>query len=155
MSRIDRLDAVISRAIEESANSLGEEDLAECFGSIKSQFGTSMNRLFSNMIQKVDSNIEAEYKDICIRRDLEERLMTLSTTKSSESRIVDGAIRHSMSKTVEDLKAIELEKINHAIGQVEAEMENLSKLANRQKASLVQEVNALAEERNKLSSNSK
>ena len=132
---------------DSEGKSLDEDDLAECFGSIKTQFGPQMQRLFTNMITKVDSNIEAQYKDICIRRDLDERLLALNKVKSNEARIIDASVKNSVGTTVREVKAIEVENLNAAIGALETELKAVTSRAGRIKASIENEMNALIKER--------
>ena len=142
-----RLDMVLQRALEVSGNSLDEDDLAECFGSIKTQFGPQMQRLFTNMITKVDSNIEAQYKDICIRRDLDERLLALNKVKSNEARIIDPSVKNSVGTAVKEVKAMEVDNLNAAINALEVELQAVTSRAGRIKASIENEMKALVEER--------
>lgn len=153
-NRAQRLDMVLTRALEVSGNSLDEEDLAECFGSIKTQFGPQMQRLFSNMMTKVDSNIETQYKDICIRRDLDERLTALSKLKSNEARIVDSSVKNAVDSAVDEIKTLETESLNAANKTLEADLKQLTSRAGRLKASVENEMNALSKEKeNTFSSN--
>ncbi len=153
-NRAQRLDMVLTRALEVSGNSLDEEDLAECFGSIKTQFGPQMQRLFSNMMTKVDSNIETQYKDICIRRDLDERLTALSKLKSNEARIVDSSVKNAVDSAVDEIKTLETESLNAANKTLEADLKQLASRAGRLKASVENEMNALSKEKeNTFSSN--
>jgi len=146
-NRMTRLDMVLQRALEVSGNSLDEDDLAECFGSIKTQFGPQMQRLFTNMITKVDSNIEAQYKDICIRRDLDERLLALNKVKSNEARIIDPSVKNSVGTAVKEVKAMEVDNLNAAINALEVELQAVTSRAGRIKASIENEMKALVEER--------
>ena len=144
---------VLTRALDVSGNSLDEEDLTECFGSIKTQFGPQMQRLFSNMITKVDSNIETQYKDICIRRDLEERLNALSKLKSNEARIVDPSVKNAVESAVDEIKVLETESLIAANKVLEADLKQLTSRAGRLKASVENEINALRKEKENTFSN--
>lgn len=152
-NRMARLDMVLARALEVSGNSLDEEDLAECFGSIKTQFGPQMQRLFVNMITKVDSNIETQYKDICIRQDLDERLLALSKLKSNEARIIDPSVKNAVNSTVQEVKAMEIEALNAANKSLENDLKELESRAGRIKASIENEMSALTKEKENTFSN--
>ena len=153
-NRSQRFDMVLTRALEVSGNSLDEDDLSECFGSIKTQFGPQMQRLFVNMITKVDSNIETQYKDICIRRDLDERLSALGKLKSNEARIVDSSVKNAVRSAVDEIKLSEIESLNAANKALENDLKALKSRAGRLKASVENEMNALAKEKeNTFSSN--
>ena len=151
--RAQRLDMVLTRALDVSGNALDEEDLTECFGSIKTQFGPQMQRLFSNMITKVDSNIETQYKDMCIRRDLEERLNALSKLKSNEAQIVDPSVKNAVESAVDEIKVLETESLIAANKVLEADLKQLTGRAGRLKASVENEINALRKEKENTYSN--
>ena len=53
----NRLDVVFNKALDVSVNAVGESDLDDCFGELKGQYGSSMNKLFMNMIAKTQSNM--------------------------------------------------------------------------------------------------
>jgi hypothetical protein len=59
-AKAHRLDAVFKKAIDVAANSLNETDLEESFGELRNQFGGSMNKLFMNLIGRMQSNIEVQ-----------------------------------------------------------------------------------------------
>jgi hypothetical protein len=147
-SRVLRLDAVLNKALDVSSTSFDESDLSECFGSIKTQFGTSMTRLFSNMLVKLRSNMEASYKDICIRRDLDDRLLALENVKYADTGNVSTT--ETINTSAEQLKRMEAESLKAAIKQINVEVENLQQRANRLKASVLTEVQVVRDEKHAL-----
>jgi hypothetical protein len=57
-ARLRKLDAVFNKAVNVASNSLTENDLIECFGDLTDQYGSTIQKLFINMIAKTQSNIE-------------------------------------------------------------------------------------------------
>jgi hypothetical protein len=149
-SRAARLDVVLGKALDVSGSALGDKELSECFGSIKTQFGPAMSRLFQNMLVKLRSQMEASYKDICIRRDLEDRLLALETAKFSDLRGMHMSTEESINDSVEQLKRMEMEHIKQAMKLVEAESLQLQGKAARLRAAIFQEVDTLTQESQKM-----
>jgi hypothetical protein len=146
--RAKRLDACLNKALEVSSASFNEIDLSECFGSIKTQFGASMMRLFSNMLVKLRSNMEASYKDICIRRDLDDRLLALENAKYVDTGNVSST--ETINSSTEELKRIEAESLKAVIKQIAVEVANLQQKSNRLKAAVTSELQVLRDERHTL-----
>ena len=87
-AKIQRLDAVFKKAMDVSTASFNEGDIEACFGELKGQYGSVIGKLYMNLVAKTDSSISSAYKDICLRKDLEEGMNTLNapatTTTSSK-----------------------------------------------------------------------
>ncbi len=143
-TRLARLDIVLGKALDVSGGSLGDQDLSECFGSIKTQFGPAMSRLFQNMLVKLRSHMEASYKDICIRCDLEERLIALENVKNNDSQNISISATGAIHESMEKLKRTEIDNMLIAIKQIEIDTAKLQDRASRLKVSVANELNELS-----------
>ena len=135
-----RLNTVLGKALDVSGASLGEEELAECFGSIKTQYGTRMDRLFNNMLDKMRSNIESGYKDICIRRELDERLLDLENLEVEAPGGVELEFADPVLASVEQVKRMEINHLENAMREIDMEMKRLNERAAKIKQGVLQEV---------------
>jgi len=147
-TRVKRLDAVMNKALDVSGLTFTEQDLSECFGSIKTQFGPSMSRLFSNMLVKLRSNIEASYKDICIRHDLDDRLLALENVKYADTGNV--SVAETVNSSAEQLKRMEAEQLRAALQAISAETASLQTRTSKLCTQMAYELAQAAEERQKL-----
>ena len=58
-TRFQQLDLAYKKTIDMSVNTIGDEELKECFGDIKTQVGNSLQRLFINhMVNKTQNNLK-------------------------------------------------------------------------------------------------
>jgi len=121
--------------------------LSECFGSIKTQFGPAMSRLFQNMLVKLRSQMEASYKDICIRSDLDERLLALENVKHTDSRSINVSATGVINESVEQLKRTEIESLNFAMKQIEMDSAKLRDRVTKLRASVNTELDLVSQER--------
>ena len=146
-TRAARLDVVLGKALDVSGGSLGDQDLSECFGSIKTQFGPAMSRLFQNMLVKLRSQMEASYKDICIRSDLDERLLALESVKHTDSRSINVSATEAINESIEQLKRAELESLNFAMKQIEMDSTKLRDRVTKLRAAVNTELDSVSQER--------
>ena len=147
-TRVKRLDAVMNKALDVSGLAFTEKDLSECFGSIKTQFGPSMSRLFSNMLVKLRSNMESGYRDICIRHDLDEKLLTLENVKYADTGSV--SVTETVNQSTEQLKRMEAEQLRAALKLIAASTASLQERATKLRQQMASELAHAAEERQKL-----
>jgi hypothetical protein len=147
-TRVKRLDAVMNKALDVSGLAFTEQDLSECFGSIKTQFGPSMSRLFSNMLVKLRSNMESGYRDICIRHDLDEKLLTLENVKYADTGSV--SVTETVNQSTEQLKRMEAEQLRAALKLIAASTASLQERATKLRQQMASELAHAAEERQKL-----
>ena len=145
-TRAARLDIVLGKALDVSGSALGEKELSECFGSIKTQFGPAMSRLFQNMLVRLRSQMEASYKDICIRRDLDDKLLALENIKYNDSRAMTASTEMAINESVEQLKRMEIEHLKQAIKHVDSESHKLEDRASKLRSAVLQEVGVLTNE---------
>jgi len=146
-SRAARLDVVLGKALDVSGSSLGDQDLSECFGSIKTQFGPAMSRLFQNMLVKLRSQMEASYKDVCIRYDLDDRLLALENAKHTDARSVNISAAGAINESLEQLKRTEIEGLSGATKQVEADSAKLRERASKLRAAVSAELQLASQEK--------
>jgi hypothetical protein len=137
-SRVNRLDSVLEKALDVSGSVFDDTVLSECFGSIKTQFGTSMSRLFQNMLVKLKSNMKSSYQDICIRRDLDDRLLALENVKYADTG--NASTTTTINSSQEQLKLMEIEHLKAAIKEIEVEIANLKNHAGKVKTSIMEEI---------------
>jgi len=166
--KLTALDKALSKVLDLSVNSVGAAELDECFGALKGQFGGTLQKLFMNMIAKTQSNMEGSYKDICIRRDLEEKLKeleqvaaSLSSSSSSSSSTGSGTaggggggdvslLADPLLPSMMELKRREMEDLKIAIKHMETDMKKQTETAGRLKAQINNEIAAATEEGQKL-----
>ena len=110
-AKIQRLDAVFKKAMDVSSASFNEGDIDACFGELKGQYGSVIGKLYKNLIAKTDSSISSAYKDICLRKDLEECMNSLnapaSTTSSKKSSSKSSSSSSSASATSQETNGID------------------------------------------------
>jgi len=119
--RTAMLDKVFSKALDVSASSLNEEVLVGAFGELKGVYGNQMDKLFRNMIAKTQANMEASYRDICIRNDVDEGLRKLEKTPPVLSTEALLSTEDPLTSTVAELRRVESENLKSAIKSVSLE----------------------------------
>lgn len=112
------LDKVFGKALDVSVNALGEEVMVDSFGDLKSVYGNQMDKLFRNMIGKTQANMEASYRDICIRNDVDEGLRKLEQAPPVPSSDALLSTEDPLTSTVAELRLLEAEKLRDAIKNV-------------------------------------
>ena len=80
--RLGRLDQVFNKALDVAMNSIGEAELKECFSTVLAAEGggklsSSIQKAVANMLAETQASMIAGYKDVCIQRDLDEKLKAL------------------------------------------------------------------------------
>ena len=146
--RTDRLNLVFNKALDVSMSSLGEDMLDECFGDIRLKYklGNDINKIFVNMSAKVQTSIDATYKDVCTKKHIDEKLKILETTpiiNSEES-------KDALNGVIFDLKKIEIDNLIAAINHIEGEINQLKDTAEKLKTNMKGEIAAASEEGHKL-----
>ena len=147
--RNERLNIVFNKALDVSMNSIGEDILDECFGDIKSKYklGNDMNKSFINMCGETHSSIGAAYKDICNKKQMEEKLKILETTPINN---IENESKDALNGVIIDLKKVEMDNIIAAINHIEGEMSQLKDTAEKLKTNMKGEIAAASEEGHKL-----
>jgi hypothetical protein len=67
---MDELEKVFFKALDESINSVDNDDLNKCFADLP-QLGNHHNNIFINMIYKAQTNMIHCFKDICVKHKVE------------------------------------------------------------------------------------
>ena len=80
-----------------------------------------MDKLFRNMIAKTQANMEASYRDICIRNDVDEGLRKLEKTPPVLSTEALLSTEDPLTSTVAELRRVESENLKSAIKSVSLE----------------------------------
>lgn len=80
--RLGRLDQVFHKALDVAMSSVGESELKESFSAVLAAEGggklsTSIQKAVANMLAETQASMVAGYKDVCIQRDLDEKLKAL------------------------------------------------------------------------------
>ena len=80
--RLARLDQVFNKALDVAVSSVGEAELKECFRTVLAAEGgeklsNSIQKAVANMLTETQASMIAGYKDVCIQRDLDEKLKAL------------------------------------------------------------------------------
>ena len=80
--RLGRLDQVFHKALDVAMSSVGESELKESFSAVLATEGggklsTSIQKAVANMLAETQASMVAGYKDVCIQRDLDEKLKAL------------------------------------------------------------------------------
>lgn len=147
--RTERLNMVFNKALDVSMNSLGEDMLDECFGDIRLKYklGNDINKIFVNMSAKVQTSIDATYKDICSRKHIDEKLKILETTPINNS---ENESKDALNGVIFDLKKIEIDNLIAAINHIEGEINQLKDTAEKLKTNMKGEIAAASEEGHKL-----
>jgi len=147
--RTERLNMVFNKALDVSMNSIGEDILDECFGDIKSKYklGNDMNKSFINMCGETHSSIGAAYKDICNKKQMEEKLKILETTPINN---IENESKDALNGVIIDLKKVEMDNIIAAINHIEGEISQLKDTAEKLKTNMKGEIAAASEEGHKL-----
>ena len=112
------LDKVFHKALEVSVKALGEEELVEAFGELKGVYGSQIDKLFHNMITKTQGNMEASYRDVCIRFDVDEGLRKLEKAPPVLSAAALLSTEDPLASTVAELRRVEAENLRAAIKNV-------------------------------------
>lgn len=150
-ARASMLDKVFNKALDVSVNAMGEEVLVEAFGDMKPQYGAQMEKLFRNMIGRTQSNMEASFRDVCIRHDVDEGLRKLEKAPPQSSDL-DLSTEDPLAATIAELRSIEAQELRAAIKSLEAESKKLTDQASRIRNQMTTEVQATTEELTKLKS---
>jgi len=147
--RNERLNIVFNKALDVSMNSIGEDILDECFGDIKSKYklGNDMNKSFINMCGETHSSIGAAYKDICNKKQMDEKLKILETTPINN---IENESKDALNGVIIDLKKVEMDNIIAAINHIEGEISQLKDTAEKLKTNMKGEIAAASEEGHKL-----
>ena len=91
--------------------------------------------------------MEASYKDICIRYDLDDRLLALETAKHTDSRSINISAAGAINESVEQLKRVEIEGLNIAMKQIEVDSAKLRDRVSKLRASVNSELELVSQER--------
>jgi len=144
--RNERLNIVFNKALDVSMNSIGEDILDECFGDIKSKYklGNDMNKSFINICGETFTSIDGTYKDICIKKQVEEKLKILETTP------INDIENEPLNGIIIDLKKLEIDNLNAAINHITGEINQLKDTIEKIKTNIKGEIAGAVEENHKL-----
>ena len=144
--RMERLNMVFNKALDVSMASIGEDMLDECFGDIKTKYklGNDMNKSFINICGETFTSIDGTYKDICIKKHVEEKLKILETTP------INDIENEPLNGIIIDLKKIEIDNLNAAINHITGEINQLKDTLEKIKTNIKGEIAGAVEENHKL-----
>ena len=144
--RMERLNMVFNKALDVSMASIGEDMLDECFGDIKTKYklGNDMNKSFINICGETFTSIDGTYKDICIKKQVEEKLKILETTP------INDIENEPLNGIIIDLKKLEIDNLNAAINHITGEINQLKDTIEKIKTNIKGEIAGAVEENHKL-----
>lgn len=147
--RMERLNIVFNKALDVSMASIGEDMLDECFGDIKTKYklGNDMNKSFMNICGETFTSIDGTYKDICIKKQVEEKLKILETTPIND---IENETKDALNGVIIDLKKIEIDNLNAAINHITVEINQLKDTLEKLKTNIKGEIAGAVEENHKL-----
>jgi len=91
--------------------------------------------------------MEASYKDVCIRYDLDDRLLALENAKHTDARSVNISAAGAINESLEQLKRTEIEGLSGATKQVEADSAKLRERASKLRAAVSAELQLASQEK--------
>ena len=86
---MDELEKVFFKALDESINSVDDNDLNECFADL-TQLGNHHKNIFINIIYKAQTNMIHRFKEICAEHKVESTIA--ETVESSRTGEVDEVL---------------------------------------------------------------
>lgn len=158
--RMNKLETVFAKALDMSMNNIGESNLDDCFGDLKSQFGNTLQKAFVNMVGVTQHSMQESFRDICIQRDMDEKLKILENTdpllvSNDEMNIdYDGVYTNTddpLESVLLELKSIELFNLKKAIKEMEHNIKNLSDKVENKRINMKSEISNVTEELKQIS----
>ncbi len=148
--KLDRIQKAFKKAIDESVNSIGEQDLAECCQDTKQALGAHLQRSFVNMIALVETKVGEGFAGLVDEykiKELVENISMAPTIKDNEGLRddVDG-----MKDLLNKVKKAEIVDLQNAIKSLEAEIKKSKDMGGRLRTQMINEVEALNEENLKI-----
>eukprot|EP01035_Chromulina_nebulosa_P036554 gene36554-49254_t len=119
---MDELEKVFFKALDESMNSVDENDLNKCFADLP-QLGNRHNKIFMNMIYKAQTNMIHRFKEICIKHKVES---TIAETVESSPTDETDEVQKSLQKLANDAKRKEVEWLQNDCEQLQKKIRVLS-----------------------------
>jgi hypothetical protein len=158
--RMNKLETVFAKALDMSMNNIGESNLDDCFGDLKSQYGNTMQKSFVNMIGVTQHSMQESFRDICIQRDMDEKLKILENTDrlkvSNDEMNID--INNDYTNTDDplesvliELKSIELFNLKKNIEEMEHNIKELTDKVEKKKLNMKSEISSVSEELKQIS----
>lgn len=159
--KLERLKEVFLKALDVSVNSIGEQDLEECFGDIKLKLGGNLQRVFVNMISKAERQMEEGFEELIekhnIKQLLEETSAPTAASSATPETIHDGEMQRGpaisddgMQDMLNKVKKAEIADLQNAIKTLEAEIKKSKDMGGRLRTQMINEVEALNEENLKI-----
>lgn len=149
--RLSKLDEVFGKAVGVSMNSINKDDLAECFRDLmqNDKLGNAINKAFINMVSETGASMTASYKDLCIQRDLDDKLRILET---SQPIVADKnfSVDESLFSTLTQIKSTEEENLKIAIKNMEAEIKKLNEAHSKLRTNMQNEIASITDEGSKI-----
>eukprot|EP00981_Chlorochromonas_danica_P007235 scaffold1618_cov158-Ochromonas_danica.AAC.19 len=153
--KFERLQSAFLKALDASINSMGEDELQECFGELKTQLGGNLQMAFVNMISRSEKKIENEFRRISARYKVVDILTSSCPSLSSATKQIEA--QHSSEGTASQwvevqmaIKHAEMEELDRQIALLETETKRAADLVSRLKTQLYNEIEALNEQSVKL-----
>ena len=92
-------------------------------------------------------SIDGTYKDICIKKQVEEKLKILETTPIND---IENETKDALNGVIIDLKKIEIDNLNAAINHITVEINQLKDTLEKLKTNIKGEIAGAVEENHKL-----
>jgi hypothetical protein len=148
---MDRLTAVLSKAVDVSVESITKETVKECFGAdLYAKLGGNIEGSFSTLLGKTQKLIDTRFNELSEQRDLNSRLTDLENTKPEAVATTETAGDDDiLSATVMDIQKMEAEHMKTAIAKMESDMEGYGKKLAALRAQLGDQKGALMLEHDK------
>lgn len=156
--KLGRLNEAFLKALDVSVNSIGEQDLEECFGDIKSKLGGNLQRVFVNMISKAERHMENGFGELVQKHHVKELIEemnarpavfstnTANNHDASQQEVFDGG----MEEMIRRVKKAEIADLQNAIKTLETEIKKSKDMGGRLRTQMINEVEALNEENLKI-----
>lgn len=116
--RQQMLDKVFRKALSVSVNSISDTDLNECFGELRTPFGSAFGKVFINMMGRGEASMDAAYTDLCIRHDMDDKLRALESAPPAPR--LDLTSPDPLAATLLELKRLEADELRAANKHVSA-----------------------------------
>ena len=149
---MERLSAVLSKAIDVSAESLGKDDLRECFGEdVYNKMRDTVDGSFMTLLAKAQQLIQTRFEELSEQRNLNTKLAELEKAKVSVGDRVSTDIvtpdDDVLSATVIEVQKMEADKLKSAMDKMatfaetqKKKMSVLTKAMEDQRQALLLEV---------------
>ena len=171
--KMQRLSQAFSKALDVSVGSLTKDDINNFFGSLTDKYGNMIQSATINELERTRRVLESKFVDMCDNKDLNNKLLVLenhlsekkastqstsspsSSSKSRENSQGDGYEVSSLLDAVLEVKSHEAKCIAEAIESLQEKIDELTQRADSTKSQALEQIEALAQENNKIANASK